>query len=587
MANKLLSNLNLSVGEVVSASLELQTRVDTATGLRAQLVFFDGTDTPIATFDGNNIDDFDDYQVSPDVSGPWFKSKIEGVVIPAGAVSLNLGYAYDSANAGTVIASRKPVLNRGTKVAPYIRPSNDLSGTTVSNIGIENLISPGADRILFWDQSYGATDWLDYDSNDFVISGKTLKSAHPFYISSTDPGAVPDGSLWFDTASNPTIDADTLDGLDSTAFAQLSGANFTGSLTVNGNQVWHAGNDGPGSGLDADTLDGFHASSFALSSHGHDTLADDYLTNHRAYTNNDFKAAGFQVNHLDYSSAVKPSGVVDGYVFTLNYDSSLWAGQGFFDPRNNSMWIRCQNNGTWQPWEKVWHSGNDGAGSGLDADLLDGYHASAFAKLSGATFTGAITVQAGGDSVINLRVPDGDPNDWNYISFFGRDGVRDCYIGTDGSGVPLWNRDSNGVGVSLRSYLRVNTASGYVDIGAGDSTYCHFLTDRPEFYFNKRVQADGGFKVYSDLRMKTNVRSFARPEVANLRLSIFDWKDPGREKDQIGYIAQEVQEVLPEAVSEGVDGMLSVDIDAVLAAKVEALEAKVRELEALIEELKA
>jgi hypothetical protein len=101
------------------------------------------------------------------------------------------------------------------------------------------------------------------------------------------------------------------------------------------------------------------------------------------------------------------------------------------------------------------------------------------------------------------------------------------------------------------------------------------------------VQANGGFKIYSDLRMKTNVRSFARPEVANLRLSIFDWKDPEREKDQIGYIAQEVQEVLPEAVSEGVDGMLSVDIDAVLAAKVEALEAKVRELEALIEELKA
>lgn len=24
---------------------------------------------------------------------------------------------------------------------------------------------------------------------------------------------------------------------------------------------------------------------------------------------------------------------------------------------------------------KVWHAGNDGAGSGLDADLLDGYHA--------------------------------------------------------------------------------------------------------------------------------------------------------------------------------------------------------------------
>ena len=31
------------------------------------------------------------------------------------------------------------------------------------------------------------------------------------------------------------------------------------NLTVNGNKVWHAGNDGAGSGLDADLLDGYHA----------------------------------------------------------------------------------------------------------------------------------------------------------------------------------------------------------------------------------------------------------------------------------------------------------------------------------------
>lgn len=33
----------------------------------------------------------------------------------------------------------------------------------------------------------------------------------------------------------------------------------------------------------------------------------------------------------------------------------------------------------------------DGAGSGLDADLLDGSHASSFALLSGATFSGTVT----------------------------------------------------------------------------------------------------------------------------------------------------------------------------------------------------
>lgn len=37
---------------------------------------------------------------------------------------------------------------------------------------------------------------------------------------------------------------------------------FTATPEVNGNQIWHAGNDGTGSGLDADTVDGIEASSF-------------------------------------------------------------------------------------------------------------------------------------------------------------------------------------------------------------------------------------------------------------------------------------------------------------------------------------
>lgn len=40
--------------------------------------------------------------------------------------------------------------------------------------------------------------------------------------------------------------------------------------------------------------------------------------------------------------------------------------------------------------QTVWHAGNDGAGSGLDADLLDGLNSTAFAQLSGATFTGQV-----------------------------------------------------------------------------------------------------------------------------------------------------------------------------------------------------
>lgn len=43
----------------------------------------------------------------------------------------------------------------------------------------------------------------------------------------------------------------------------------TSSMTFGGNTVWHAGNDGSGSGLDADTVDGMHASGFAVAGHDH------------------------------------------------------------------------------------------------------------------------------------------------------------------------------------------------------------------------------------------------------------------------------------------------------------------------------
>lgn len=52
--------------------------------------------------------------------------------------------------------------------------------------------------------------------------------------------------------------------------------------------------------------------------------------------------------------------------------------------------------------EKLWHSGNDGANSGLDADLLDGYHASAF-SLIGHTHDIATTSTAGFLSPANVE----------------------------------------------------------------------------------------------------------------------------------------------------------------------------------------
>jgi len=40
--------------------------------------------------------------------------------------------------------------------------------------------------------------------------------------------------------------------------------------------------------------------------------------------------------------------------------------------------------------------------------------------------------------------------------------------------------------------VRIRTASGYTDVGAMNSSWSHFETDRPRFYFNKAVTVNGG-----------------------------------------------------------------------------------------------
>lgn len=52
------------------------------------------------------------------------------------------------------------------------------------------------------------------------------------------------------------------------------------------------------------------------------------------------------------------------------------------------------NSGTTIAGQTAWHAGNDGTGSGLDADLLDGKHGSEYLPLAGdSTITGVLTVQ--------------------------------------------------------------------------------------------------------------------------------------------------------------------------------------------------
>lgn len=105
---------------------------------------------------------------------------------------------------------------------------------------------------------------------------------------------------------------------------------FAGDVYIAGNKVWHAGNDGSGSGLDADTVDGKHASAFADTSLSN--VSDSTILN--KIKNVDGSGSGLDADLLDGKQSGNSSGQI---------------------PISNGT--KCTN---------------------LNADMVDGEHASAF-----------------------------------------------------------------------------------------------------------------------------------------------------------------------------------------------------------------
>ena len=109
-------------------------------------------------------------------------------------------------------------------------------------------------------------------------------------------------------------------------------------------------------------------------------LDDQYVTVGARYTGNAdslVQTNKASIRLWDVSTATDdPSGANDGLVLSAGWDSTSWGVQQFHDFHTNDLYLRSKQNGTFSGWEKVWSEGNDGSGSGLDADLLDGVQGS-------------------------------------------------------------------------------------------------------------------------------------------------------------------------------------------------------------------
>ena len=155
-------------------------------------------------------------------------------------------------------------------------------------------------------------------------------------------------------------------------------------------------------GGNAATLDGIDSTSFLRSDANDNTSDSARLT------------LGYKVSNLDSVGGLAGVTPFRGQfqatnnAGTGNYNTGLEfvfsdtgaKGQLVFASNGNnnipSIYARTEgwtaDNG-WHDWYKLWHEGNDGGGSGLDADKLDGLHASSFVKTSGdSVISGSLIV---------------------------------------------------------------------------------------------------------------------------------------------------------------------------------------------------
>ena len=89
------------------------------------------------------------------------------------------------------------------------------------------------------------------------------------------------------------------------------------------------------------------------------------------------------------------------------------------------------------------------------------------------------------------------------------------------------------------------------------------------------------FYAYSDKRLKDNIKTFVpHRSILDLPIVEFDWKNSG--VHSIGCLAQDLQEICPELVSETADGYLTVEDSKLVYLLIQ----EVKELKEEVEKLK-
>lgn len=118
--------------------------------------------------------------------------------------------------------------------------------------------------------------------------------------------------------------------------------------------------------------------------------------------------------------------------------------------------------------------------------------------LANCSETWEFVVHDSGDSVNSALYFDGGAR-----FMLGRDiGWGASYIEAPGSFRSSYFYDSSNTNYywkpNTSAAHRLNTPTGYLDLGPMNTSHCHFQTDRPSFYFNTDALVNGSYRIYGD-----------------------------------------------------------------------------------------
>lgn len=213
--------------------------------------------------------------------------------------------------------------------------------------------------------------------------------------------------------------------------------------TINGATFWTSSNDGASSGLDADLLDGIQGTNYARTdineTFSGSVNAPSFVTG--TSTLRTWSSADTDIDALipGTSSGVILEGLSNAHVVigVQGNDSN----DGFYiidnsntiEPTTYAQLVLAVSNSTFEyKGNEVWHAGNDGSGSGLDADTVDNIQASSFVRGDGGN-NGTVTIETT-DSDFVVR----DVNASGVTNFIYRDHSGDTlYLGAADAVVTL------------------------------------------------------------------------------------------------------------------------------------------------------